>query len=101
MRALRVCWQGPDAGNNCGVCEKCVRTRLAFSNHGIDWPSCFDAPFDPVMIDSIEVHAVQHLGALRYVADAAALRSDVPSWLPRLRRRIDELERRLSVGSAG
>lgn len=25
---LRVCWQGEITGKNCGVCEKCVRTKL-------------------------------------------------------------------------
>lgn len=96
IRALRFCWQGPDPGRNCGACEKCVRTRLAFSNHGVDWPECFDTPFDAEMIDSIEVHSVQHLGALRYVADAAAERPEPPAWLGRIRSRITELERRLA-----
>lgn len=27
---LRVCWQGDLKDRNCGVCEKCVRTRLNF-----------------------------------------------------------------------
>jgi hypothetical protein len=25
---LRVCWEGKNAGRNCGICEKCVRTKL-------------------------------------------------------------------------
>lgn len=33
---LRVCWQGEDHGRNCGVCEKCVRTKVNFlaAGHG-------------------------------------------------------------------
>lgn len=33
---LRVCWQGDHRGANCGRCEKCVRTKLAFvvAGHG-------------------------------------------------------------------
>jgi hypothetical protein len=27
---LRVCWQGPQTGSNCGRCEKCTRTKLNF-----------------------------------------------------------------------
>jgi hypothetical protein len=27
---LRVCWEGPITGENCGRCEKCVRTMLNF-----------------------------------------------------------------------
>jgi hypothetical protein len=38
---LRVCWQGDIKDENCGQCEKCVRTKLnfLFSNNTI--PSCF------------------------------------------------------------
>lgn len=25
---LRVCWEGEKTGKNCGVCEKCIRTKL-------------------------------------------------------------------------
>ena len=33
---IRVCWQGEDLGRNCGVCEKCVRTKVNFlaAGHG-------------------------------------------------------------------
>ena len=27
-RHLRVCWEDPQPGMNCGHCEKCVRTRV-------------------------------------------------------------------------
>jgi len=27
---IRVCWAGPQTGENCGQCEKCVRTKLNF-----------------------------------------------------------------------
>jgi hypothetical protein len=29
-RDLRVCWEGPFIGENCGICEKCTRTYLDF-----------------------------------------------------------------------
>ncbi len=28
FNSLRVCWQGDITGKNCGVCEKCVRTKM-------------------------------------------------------------------------
>jgi len=34
-RALRVCWEGPATGHNCGVCEKCMRTKLNFLAAGV------------------------------------------------------------------
>jgi hypothetical protein len=37
---LRVCWQGPRTGRNCGACEKCVRTKLNFLAAGAEVPKC-------------------------------------------------------------
>jgi hypothetical protein len=33
---IRVCWEGPTPGSNCGSCEKCVRTKLNFLAAGHD-----------------------------------------------------------------
>lgn len=38
---LRVCWEGPATGSNCGKCEKCVRTKLNFMATNMK-PICFD-----------------------------------------------------------
>lgn len=40
-KELRVCWEGPQTGKNCGVCEKCVRTKLNFMAVGCA-PLAFD-----------------------------------------------------------
>lgn len=32
---VRVCWAGADLGQNCGHCEKCLRTKLNFQAAGI------------------------------------------------------------------
>lgn len=39
LRNLRVCWAGPVTGHNCGVCEKCVRTKLNFLAFGMPIPA--------------------------------------------------------------
>jgi hypothetical protein len=39
-RNLRVCWEGERTGRNCGVCEKCIRTKLNFMAVGKE-PVCF------------------------------------------------------------
>lgn len=39
LEALRVCWQGEDTSGNCGVCEKCLRTKLNFMEAGLVVPS--------------------------------------------------------------
>lgn len=44
LAGLKVCWQGPDPARNCGVCEKCVMTRLNFLAAGLPDPPCFDTP---------------------------------------------------------
>jgi hypothetical protein len=33
---LRVCWEGPMTGRNCGECFKCVRTALIFLALGVE-----------------------------------------------------------------
>lgn len=35
---LRVCWQGPQTGKNCGRCEKCTRTKLNFLANDLPVP---------------------------------------------------------------
>lgn len=37
---IRVCWAGPRTGENCGVCPKCVLTKLNFVAAGVaePWP---------------------------------------------------------------
>lgn len=41
LKNIRVCWEGPVTGENCGRCEKCVRTQLEFLVQGMDPSSCF------------------------------------------------------------
>ncbi|MCB1865026.1 MAG: hypothetical protein KDG50_06315 [Chromatiales bacterium] len=41
MENLRVCWQGRLKDRNCGICEKCVRTKLNFLASGTAIPACF------------------------------------------------------------
>lgn len=36
--SIRVCWLGTDPGRNCGVCEKCIRTKLNFMAAGVRIP---------------------------------------------------------------
>jgi hypothetical protein len=38
MRHLRVCGSNPDSHTNCGRCEKCIRTILAFRAAGLPLP---------------------------------------------------------------
>ena len=33
---LRVCWENAETGENCGTCEKCIRTQLNFYAVGVE-----------------------------------------------------------------
>lgn len=44
IRALKFCWAGPNPEENCGACEKCLRTYLNFRASGIEHPECMPIP---------------------------------------------------------
>lgn len=44
MDHLRICWSGARKDRNCGVCEKCLSTRLLLLVAGVENPGCFDTP---------------------------------------------------------
>jgi hypothetical protein len=50
---VRCCWEGKVAGNNCGKCEKCIRTQLELAAFGVDVGENFDQPLAPGMISNI------------------------------------------------
>lgn len=51
---LRVCWQTDGKGSNCGVCEKCVRTRLEMMISHIE-PDIFLLPMGPEHIKKMDL----------------------------------------------
>jgi len=62
---LRVCWEGPDTGSNCGICEKCVRTALQFRSLG-HW----DVPALPApTVDLVDRISVRRPGQLTYLQE--------------------------------
>jgi hypothetical protein len=44
---VRVCWEHPELGGNCGECEKCVRTQLNFMAAGFGSVPAFPRPLTP------------------------------------------------------
>lgn len=52
---LRVCWRHPDNGLNCGICEKCVRTRLALLAHGFEHTQSFHGTLTPELVLGIKI----------------------------------------------
>jgi hypothetical protein len=91
-RAIKVCWEAADLSTNCGVCEKCVRTRLNFKAVGIDNPSCFDGELTPQQIRDIRFSNESQRAGFRSIlayAENHALQGD---WLEAMREclRYDE-----------
>jgi hypothetical protein len=91
-RAVKVCWEAADLSTNCGICEKCIRTRLNFKAVGVDSPSCFVGDITPAQIRSIrfgtETQRAGFLSILAY-AESHALQGD---WLDAMKEclRYDE-----------
>ncbi len=64
LAAIKVCWAGSDPGKNCGVCEKCVMTRLNFLAAGMREAPCFDTPLSAELIANLAMpstHKVRDL----------------------------------------
>jgi hypothetical protein len=57
MRHLRVCFglHNPGSHENCGVCDKCIRTELAFRVAGCAKPSAFKEEASPRLIRRIRI----------------------------------------------
>ncbi len=91
LRTLRVCLR--QVGGNCGLCEKCVRTRLNLMAVGVHNPPCFDQPFHEDMIDAIELWHPRILYEVdQIIAYAEAARISAP-WLDRVRAKAAALSR--------
>ena len=92
-RAIKVCWEAPDLSTNCGVCEKCVRTRLNFKAVGIDNPGCFSGEITPDQIRRIRFSNDSQRAGFRSIlayADGHALHGE---WLEAMKDclRYDEM----------
>lgn len=52
---LSVCWAGPRTGENCGLCPKCVLTKLNFTIAGIQEPWPFPQELTPEQVSAMPV----------------------------------------------
>jgi hypothetical protein len=87
-RALKVCWEGRHQGRNCGVCEKCVRTRLNFLAVGVAQPPCFDGPLDLGLIPELPITSDAVLAEFRSICAYAERHGVRGEWLRLLRVRL-------------
>lgn len=81
---LRVCWEGPFTGGNCGRCEKCIRTKLNFMAVR-NAPLCFDRPPTFAEIMSIKARGPIQIHFLREILDTAVDNGISDPWVTALR----------------
>lgn len=81
---LRVCWEGPMTGENCGRCEKCTRTMLNFMANGQE-PLCFDRRPTRMQILGLTARNRVQLALLREIMTSASKNGMNEPWLSALR----------------
>jgi hypothetical protein len=85
---LKVCWQGANKHENCGVCEKCIRTRLNFAAAGHNNPGCFRGPFERKMLRALRISLPIHIVELEGILTYVRRRGLSYPWVGALRRRV-------------
>jgi hypothetical protein len=85
-RTIQVCWHKQD--ENCGLCPKCLRTRLNFLAAGIEDPPCFPGKLDLALIDTIPILDDVSRNELQAILDFADRQGNTGEWVSRLRHRL-------------
>jgi hypothetical protein len=88
LKTLAVCWEGAIPGRNCGVCQKCIRTRLNFLAAEISDHHCFDAVFDLSLIISLPIATDLEYQELSGIVDYAEQHGKTGEWRSLLHRRL-------------
>ena len=76
---LRVCWEGPITGGNCGRCEKCIRTKLNFMANKAA-PVCFDGVATHAQILGLSARNSQQLAFLHEILTSARKNGARGTW---------------------
>ena len=92
MQNLRVCWRNLDKSKNCGVCEKCIRTKLNFWVNG-----CTHMPTMPNDLTFTELKNVKFDSAVQllyFQETYQSYRDKLPKdWARQLRKKIKKWNR--------
>jgi hypothetical protein len=94
---LRVCWENVETGENCGTCQKCVRTKLNFLAAGLPLPETLAEAPDPAQIRQLKARS---RGQLEYLDDILAFakhRGDQEYWIGPLKAAIKRSRRRIAL----
>lgn len=85
LRNLRVCWEGPLTGHNCGRCEKCLRTKLNFMAVGAQLPESLAGRPSDAQIRALRAANHAQLLLLEEIVQIAEKRKISDSWLKALK----------------
>jgi hypothetical protein len=99
LRTLKVCWEGPHAEENCGTCEKCVRTRLNLLAVGVPSPPCFSGPLDPGAISTIGLPGPAQYAELLSIFNYSRQHGIEAEWMDVLRARLDRYRREARIAA--
>jgi hypothetical protein len=90
-QTLKVCWAGADQAENCGRCEKCVRTQLNILASGTTEPvQCFTEPLDLERIRTMTIASAGQISELSNVLNYARKHNVDAPWVAALQKRVSE-----------
>lgn len=84
VRNLRVCWQGPITGKNCGQCEKCIRTKMNFLAVGAPTPPSLPGSLTPWQVMGLRVGNDAQMALMNEIYDIAKSEKIDAAWLKAL-----------------
>lgn len=85
LRNLRVCWEGPLTGRNCGHCEKCLRTKLNFMALGAPLPESLAGRPSDADIQNMRASNHAQLVLLDEIVEIAEKRGIQETWVRALK----------------
>lgn len=85
LRNLRVCWEGPLTGRNCGHCEKCLRTKLNFMALGAPLPDSLAGKPSDADIQNLRAGNHAQLVLLDEIVETAKKRGIHETWVRALK----------------
>lgn len=81
LENLRVCWEGKQLDQNCGVCEKCIRTLLGFRVMGIGLPPSFPQDVSDSQIENLKASSAVKVAQLELILETAKNAQISASWV--------------------
>ena len=89
---LRVCWRNSDPSQNCGICEKCIRTALGFLANGHAIPKSLRADISVADILGCPTDNKVQRDRFRQLRDLAVRNGVTGAW-------VDAIGAKLQAGN--